>query len=335
MIIDKDYIKKMRAAAARDAREFNSNERNRVLLKQDGRGEEPPYQGTTFLFIRGFDGDTGARPIPAGQVFWVSPDVELFDSNGVRVPTSTIRAGEAYSIEVVVNNAGDRDCYSCAVEIFLTNPALGFQVSTAKVLGNQLISVPRMSTGTARFPFTATADMLGHRCLFARVASFITNDLPSDWSGLHANVDRHLGQQNLDIVQQGTTYSFDVHLATVVRGKNLALTMKPNLAMAPEIRLPAIGRYLVADRPIAANFDVVRRPRVVLGGAGGRPRRLTPLKREAPDHWTFKSDTEGETMQMAIPQLGLRPNEMVPMELRLTDPETGNVIGGITLLVVG
>lgn len=334
-MIDKAYIKKMRAAAKRDAREFNANERNRALLKKDGRGEEPPYQGTTFLFIRGFDGDTGERPIPAGQVFWISPDVELFDATGVRVPTSTIRAGEAYTIEVVVTNAGDRDCNSCAVELFLTNPALGFQVATATVLGNQLVSVARLATSTVRFPFTATADMVGHRCLFARVASFITNDLPSDWSGLNANLDRHLGQQNLDIVQQGTTYSFNVHLAAQLKGKNLALTMKPNVAMAPQIRLPAMGRYLLADRPIVGTFEV-KRPAVMLPDpVRGRPRRAAALTREAPDHWTFKSNVERETMEMAIPNLGLRPNEMVPMDLRLFDPATGAVIGGITLLVVG
>lgn len=334
-MIDKAYIKQMRAAAKRDATEFNSDERNLALLRKDDQGKEPPYQGTTFLFIRGFEGDTGDRPIPAGQVFWVSPDVELFDAGGVRVPTSTIRAGEAYTIEVVVTNSGDRDCHSCSVELFLTNPALGFQVATATVLGTQLAFVPRMSTAAVRFAFTATTEMVGHRCLFARVASFITNDLPSDWSGLNANLDRHLGQQNLDIVQQGTTYNFNVHLPVQLKGKNLALTMKPNPALAPQIRLPVIGRYLVAERPIAAAFEikrpVVRPPDPVRG----RPRRGTALTNEALDHWTLKSDADVEAMQMAIPNLGLQPNEMVPMELRLSDPASGNVIGGITLLVVG
>lgn len=355
-MIDLKWVKKMRAASRQAATRFNGDERNRAMLKSERKGDEPPYNGATFLFVRAFDGDAGARPFAPGTVCWLSPDIELFDPGGVRVATTEIKAGTTYTVEVVVSNGGDLDCNVCQVELYLDDPSIGFSVAASKLIGNKVTAVPRQSTATVSFPFAATAETAGHRCMFARVSSFMTNDLPVDWTAFNAWIDRHLGQQNLNIVQQGKVFEFNVHLVAAFRDKGLALTLEPNARPFKKARFAALGRYLLVNRAATpAAFAIARKefPHVAMPPPGrvGRPGRtapaggvpgvpaavaatLAPLAREEKNRWAFRSKLERETMRIDIPQLGLRPNEALPMELRLTDPATGQVIGGITLLVV-
>ncbi len=83
-MIDMNYVNKLRDDAKNAVRAFNSDEQNRVMLRNEEKKDQLGYSGSTFLYIRGYDGDTGNRPIPSGTVFWLSPDiVQVFQNRPV------------------------------------------------------------------------------------------------------------------------------------------------------------------------------------------------------------------------------------------------------------
>ncbi len=211
-MIDLNYVKRLRTESKRAIKRFTAGEEGCGCQRRDARRPQTRVQwGHVPSLVRAYDGDTGNRPIGAGTVFWLSPDIGLFDSAGVRVATTEIATGKPYTIEVTATNAGDIACHSCQVELFLDDSSIGFSVAASQLLGCQMVEVPREGTATARFPFTAKAEMAGHRCLFARICSILTND-PADWTYFDTNADHHIGQQNLDIVQQASALDFKVHL---------------------------------------------------------------------------------------------------------------------------
>jgi hypothetical protein len=190
------------------------------------------------------------------------------------------------------------------------------------------------------------------------VSSIVTNDFPADWLGFNACADRHLGQQNLNVVQQGTTFEFNIHLVRRFRDADLTLSLRHDVDPGRVLRPAPLGRYLVADRlatipglnvarferppAVGARLNPARvaadvrgeGPTAVTGRLAGRV-PLAPLAARELNRWSFRSTVEREALQVEIPQLGLRPNEALPLELTLTDRATGQVVGGITLLVVG
>jgi len=349
-MIDLEWVKEARAAAREAATRFNSDERTRQVGGAS-RDREPGYNGATFLFVRAYEGDQGIRPVPANTVFWLSPDVELYDAAGICIATSEIKDGASYTVQVVVTNGGDLDCNVCQVELYLDDPSIGFGPAASKLVGASTTAVGHGSSATVVFPFIAGPSAVGHRCLFARVSSFVTNDLPSDWAAFNACADRHLGQQNLNIVPQGQAFEFWIQLAENRRDKTLVLTLEPNHESFRTARFATLGRYLLAERAAApAAFEIAAQgfgavvpgnePAAREGPAtrpgGGRVAAATAsLLKERESRWLFSSANHREGMRVDVPHLGLRRNEALPMDLRLTDRSSGEVVGGITLLVAG
>jgi hypothetical protein len=192
------------------------------------RERKPPeeFHDSSFLYIRSYDADLGVRPF-GGIVFWHSPDLTVSPASSVGTYTTTLNAGEDYVIRCVLRNRGDLGVPSAKVELFLTDPTLGFDTrfATNLTLGRVPSAwVPAGGSAATDFLYTVPPTEAGHKCLFARAFSFSPLDLPIDDFNLDPLLDRHVAQQNLNIVGQAQAFAFNlVHFPNA----NVRIALKP------------------------------------------------------------------------------------------------------------
>ncbi|WP_289021567.1 hypothetical protein [Desulfobacter postgatei] len=346
-MIDKEYVINKKKKALQAVHDFNSDEQNRAFLKSEKKREEPGYNGSTFLYIRAFDGDRGARPISAGTVFWLSPDIELYQA-GVLVDTSKpLAANTTYSVRVTVTNDGDLDCNVCTVDLFLCKPSIGSSVNSALVVGVANTPVLEHSTATIEIPFTTTEDMEGHRCMFARAYSLVNHDYPADLINFVTSSDRQIGQQNLDIVSQGSTYLFNVNILHNKPIQDMEITLKKDASFLRKNRVLK-EKYSLSKKPFKAEYFKFEKLGIAKYNEGAvaiplkrfrkNPLIVTGFEKEVKHFkngiWHHQFQPGLNEMKLDIPVLGLTENEAVPMNISVRDPETGIIIGGITIFIV-
>lgn len=202
------------------------------FLRRDRRPPES-FEPSSFLYLRSFDGDTGARPF-SGHVFWRSPDIAITPLTGVGVATTQLDAGATYRVRCTLRNRGDLGVPSAKVELFLTDPTLGFDTRYATNL--TLGRVPSTwvgsgGTGSTEFAYTVPPNESGHKCLFARAFSFSPLELPVDDHQLDPRLDRRVAQLNLNIV--GASQPFPFHVVHPANAR-LRIELTP---MTPEVLL--------------------------------------------------------------------------------------------------
>lgn len=223
--INKEPIRFLRNRAQLNQRRFLKNFEPNHEQGQNGENAKE----TTFLFIGTFSGDDGIRPLPLNMVYWQSPDIEIYKDGRV-IASNNINQGETYQIVVTVTNNGDMNCPNFNLELFVTNPSLGFNLTNATLLGIKRGSVNRHSQTNISFDIVATGMFVGHRCLFARVISTSSNELPLTADGLDAINDRHVAQQNIHVVQQGSFYKLQVnHTNEIGKDAILAISNQKNV----------------------------------------------------------------------------------------------------------
>ncbi len=376
-MFDKEYIQKKRESAKESVRIFNSDEINRAMLREGRQGDGPGYEGGTFLYIRAYDGDKGIRPIPSGINFWLSPDIELYKEGVLVDTTNPLVSNTNYTVKVTITNDGDLDCYSCTVDLYLCDVSIGFSVNASQNLGVLNARVLAHSTTTVEFPFTTTSTMSGHKCMFARVYSLITNDYPADFVNFITNEDRHIGQQNLNIVKQGEPFYFHVDRQFRMEKQKFEVVLKPDPTLF-KTNVNIQMKYVEAVREFdTSKFNLIReireqiKPEIITKpginikpGINLKPGIIDKLNigktrlnqvskfenlkpRVEPTSklekisyldqgkWLHQFDSGINKIKVEVPMLDLKENEAVPMSLTVKDPETGEIIGGITVLVVG
>ncbi len=368
IVINKEYIQQQRKKAAEKVQRFNADKMNQAMGRTVEGLEQPGYNPSTFLYMKAYDADSGQRPVPSGIICYLSPAIELY-LNGAAVDTThALLPNTHYTVQVTVCNGGDMACSSCTVDAFLTPPSISMVVNDAMLLGAAVTSVPAHSSATVEFPFTTAADMVGHRCMFARAYSIVTNDRPSSFSHFDTRGDRHIAQQNLDILPQGSAAAFNVAIGGAHAGKELIVVLsradekdarltaamkayrRPRAAVDIDLfkirqvdvnvmraltKQVAPARQPLATRRIAAPLSPsVRKVAAVAARTVQRPdfAHLRPVKGGA---WAHRFQEGINNMTMDVPNLGLKPGEAVPMHLLVKDPETGHVIGGIVVLITG
>lgn len=170
-----------------------------------------PFHASSFLYLRSFEGDTGTRPL-GHPVFWLSPDLRLSPASSPASFTETLHVGETYTLHALLRNRGDLAVPSANVELWLTNPTLGFDTRFATHLTAGRVPtawVPSQATGEIRFEYTVPPGQEGHKCLFARAFSFSPLELPLHDFLLDPTVDRRVAQHNLHIVHQNQPFVFE------------------------------------------------------------------------------------------------------------------------------
>lgn len=345
-------------------------------FKRRDRKPPEPFHDSSFLYLRSYDADLGVRPF-SNIVHWHSPDVTLSPVTSVGAYTTTLVAGETYVVRCLLRNRGDLAVPSAKVELFLTDPSLGFDTrfATNLTLGRVPSAwVPSGASAAAEFLYTVPPTEAGHKCLFARAFSFSPLELPVDDFALDPRLDRHVAQQNLNIVGQAQAYSFQWIHAPNARFRIELQPLEPQALLA--LRHPVLGDVRPAtefprrgwgemaqigvkeasgDLRVELGLDGVR---VEAAGDGldlDAQRELGAAVREAlrsvhagrsrmSDHRdllakfrAMNAEARRSTFAMRIPDVGLREGEAVGVELRAIDDnaEPAEAAGGITLVVVG
>lgn len=337
------------------------------------RGKHPDeFKDTSFLYIRSYDGDMGARPF-SGITHWRSPDLNLIPVNGPQAYTTTIEAGQTYTIRTVVRNLGDIMVPFPKVEFFLTDPTIGFDTRFADLLGvtqyNGLLLAGQ--NGTVDFLHTVDPKQSGHKCLFARTWSFSPPDLPFDLNALDPRIDRHIAQQNLNIIGQSQALTFQlIHLPLTdeqialmpLTRDEVMMTRHPLLAdFKIRGQLPA-GAMRKIEMKVMDTKQEVQLERTRTGyafqsrgdGPGLREQAAIYHDLEASLAAVTKGRGNRQAMQAArkayremnrmmqrswftlrIPDLGLEKGEAAAFDIVGTRTVNGQVKGGITVVVTG
>jgi len=229
-----EYLKKVPAQLAK------------IYSGKDKRPKPDHFKESSFLYIRSYNGDTGIRPF-TGINFWNSPDITINPISNSGINTTELYAGNTYNIRCRLNNRGDLMIPYPKVEFFLTDPSLGFNTTVAKLLG--LTQLPGLllpaSNDEAIMRYTVPASESGHKCLFARTYSFSPLDKPFDLNALDPRLDRHIGQQNLNIVPQGSTYTFN-------------LVHQPNTLETVEFRPLSVRQVMVLQHPALRELKITQ-----------------------------------------------------------------------------
>ncbi|MFH0896004.1 MAG: hypothetical protein V2A54_16345 [Bacteroidota bacterium] len=324
----KAQIEKYRKDGARRSRE-NKNE---------GKPEEAINK--TFLFIKYTEPDNGNRPIPSGTVFWNSPDIELFDSGENVIANNQITAGQSYAVNVVVQNQGDMACNSCTVELYLCNPYIGFDMAHATLLGAKVTAVNAHASAMVRFDYNPTNAEAGHKCMFARAYSFASLDMPLNAAALDTVNDRHIGQQNLSIVEQLEEFSFFM-AANFTKITTVELAMKTVKLNPDQFRQTAIKKMIPAtvkmmNAPEIKRADITKLPVIK---PGLKPKfsigKFSVLNPAMKNKWEIKLQKDSQKFEFTVPNLGLKKKEAAVLQIEAIDVKTKKSLGGLTLIVKG
>lgn len=199
------------------------------LFREQEREVPAAVTPSSFLYMRTLPIDLGDRPLGPGR-HWHSPDLTLTPAGGGLPPTTDLVAGETYVISCTLRNRGDLRVPRAQVELFLTDPTLGFDTRRAISLTKAAplsASVPAFGGVTVQASYTVPRGESGHKCLFARTYSFLPHEIPVDLYRLDPRMDRRIAQQNLMIAAAGQAFSFQVvhplRAETAVRVRPLTL----------------------------------------------------------------------------------------------------------------
>jgi len=184
-----------------------------------GSGGSPPWtlpkqKVGTWLLIRYDSADQGARPIPAGDVFWESPDIWLTGGDGFDNPVG----GQPAQVFARVWNLGMLVAAPVRVDFFYIAPSLGIQPSAPAPIGTAWTIVPPLSAVVVACPkpwIPPVTEFNLHSCLLATCSAPLTGDVPT----VPANpvADRHTGQHNLTVIEAGGAdpIPFTIHLGNL------------------------------------------------------------------------------------------------------------------------
>jgi len=244
-----ELINKLKKDAVNNKMRFIKSPENKKLFRDIKKPGD--FKDKTFLYIRATDTDTGNRPLPAGTRYWDSPDIELYDSNNNLIPTNKLNKNESYTINVLVHNDGDMTCNTCTVDLFICDPTIGFNRVNATQIGIQSIIVLGHNTEVASFNFIPTVENLGHQCLFSRAYSYVNGDLPDSGDIFSTSTDRHIGQQNLNVINQGTKFEF--LLAPEFQKAKMRLKLTQNKKSTKELKIKTLKNLNISTKTIPVN----------------------------------------------------------------------------------
>lgn len=308
------------------------------------RERRPPkvFKDSSFLYMRSYAGDIGVRPF-SGITFWRSPDIQISPVTNIAAYTTELEAGETYIVRCALRNRGDVAVPSAKVELFLTDPSLGFDTRYAQNL--TLGKVPATwvapgATASTVFQWTVSPSESGHKCLFARAFSFSPVDLPASVYALDPRTDRHVAQKNLNIAKQAQNFSFQIIHPPVARMRiELRALQRDELLRLCE---PALAEVAPAAKWPERGWGSLAKIELEDRGEGKVSIELTPegalLIAEGERQGGEKEPLPHRTrLRMTVPDLGLKPGEAVGLDITAVDESNEELgpVGGITLVIVG
>ena len=368
------YIAELRSKASA-YREFSKEKIPALFGKDQKERRPPrEFVDSSFLYIRSYDGDIGIRPF-SGIVFWNSPDITVAPLNDLSAYTQLLDGGKTYQFNCNVRNRGDLVVPSAKVEFFLCNPTLGFDTRFATKLGVTSGWVNPYNTTKVGIQYSIPPDFSGHKCLFARTFSFAPVDLPIDDYQLSPTLDRHVAQLNLDFVAQASAYQFNlVHLPNAMdqihlvplKAADLIALRHPfqadfKMSRTGIARLLMNGKVTLLQGERNHTQARIKRSRNTIQFVSKNEKELSLEEQSAITknlHAVLRKKNEytgpqsefreafrayrkmnqpmqQSTLEMQIPHLGLAKGEATAFNIVCTNKVTGEIKGGITVIVTG
>ncbi|MFH0728477.1 MAG: hypothetical protein V2B19_19335 [Pseudomonadota bacterium] len=320
-----DLINKLKADNKSARRKFNSSPINKKLFPKE-TDKPPEFKDTTFLYIRAMEGDSGARPLAADIVFWNSPDIELYDANNTLITTNELKQGKKYTVSVVVHNDGDMTCNSCVIELFICDFSVGFDPAYGTKVGIQSMAISGHDKVTAKFSFVPGQTNMGHQCLFARAYSYVNGDLPLSSSQFSVSEDRHVGQQNIAVVTQSSSLTFNVFPGELTAEKTFKIMINRKKKELSKYKLPVLADFITTK-------NAIKNDKLILRKATETMVERTPMKALSKNLWKHALDQRLNRIVLDIPDLRLSGKEAVIYEVEVANDETGQRLGGLTIVV--
>jgi hypothetical protein len=369
-----EYIAELQAKTKAYKR-FNK-EKIQPYFRKNERDRKPPgeFVDSSFLYIRSYDGDTGVRPMSVTP-FWHSPDMNVAPVTDLSAYTQLLDGGKTYHFACTLRNRGDLIVPSANVEFFLCEPTLGFDTRFATKIGVTSGWVNPYTSTKVGVNYTVPSHFGGHKCLFARVFSFSPVDLPIDDFQLSPQLDRHVGQLNLNFVAQANAFMFNlvrlpnamdrIDLVPMTTNEMFALRhpfladFKPveveagrilkklqvNLRQTDDsktqVRLLKRGStvFLYSQNEKGISFEGQKRIWANLMRAlkmknspnvpSGKLKEIFKAYRE------MNRQSEQTGFELRLPKLGLSRGEATALKISAVSRVTGEMKGGITLIITG
>ena len=164
---------------------------------------------TPWLLVRSDAGDTGARPLPSGSVFWESPDIWTESALGINQPA----VGQPNQVFARVTNLGWQCAMGVTVKFWWADPSAAITETTAHLIGVGSADIPSGWSVVVECP-TPWVPILkngGHECLIAEAYIGETPNIPfSDplTAPMDPVSDRHVGQKNEQLITLSPGQSF-------------------------------------------------------------------------------------------------------------------------------
>jgi hypothetical protein len=172
----------------------------------------PPQNVGTWVLIRFDAADLGARPIPAGDTWWESPDIWLTGGDALGNPIG----GQPTQVYTRIWNLGTLPAVPVYVNFYFIAPSLGILPSAPQQIGSvsAVVFIPPLSCVTVPCPtlwIPPVTEFNLHACLLVTCTAPLTGDAIT--VPFNAVADRHNGQHNLTITEAGgTELPFTLHL---------------------------------------------------------------------------------------------------------------------------
>ncbi len=227
----------------------------------DGGTNGPPWTAQpegSWLLIRYDTADTGVRPIPSGDTWWLSPDVWVTGGDGSGNPIG----GQPCVVNARIWNLGTTNALPTSVQFTYIEPFLAIPITIPQPINPVPVYtlVPGGGHVDVSVPWTppaASGDV--HACLIVTCSCAMTGDVPTTPG--NAVADRHTAQRNVTLLgpSTGKTIRFNLALAnlrpaaaTVVLGAR-ALWITPPKGSQTRFRpfdpLAVSGSIRMLDRP--------------------------------------------------------------------------------------
>ncbi len=162
---------------------------------QDGHDDPDVPPVSPFLLIRHALTDIGARPIPSGTNFWMSPDIWVQSSD----PSGNPVAGEENTIVARVFNLGAFQAQPVQVDFYWGDPSVGLSPGMMNHIGTAWVDVPSLTSVDVPCPTPWVPVMVnnGHECAMVNCSNWLLDPIIAPFNPV---ADRHVGQRNLHVV---------------------------------------------------------------------------------------------------------------------------------------
>jgi hypothetical protein len=313
-------------------------------------GDDNNFSGRTYLVIRYGAGDTGARPLPSGEVPWASPDITIVKPDGTQGAEAV--AGQLNTVAVTVQNRGGVDAIGVYVDAFICSPTTGFTPATAFFVGGNFLDVPGYSNATIPLPWIPDPTFLGHCCVLARANLTIPTDTYLNGTFFDVWGDRHVAQHNIFVIdlagRSNATFPFVIPNITLKQGEFVIAARE----LREKDEIAAVARAL-GTRFLQVGETAL--PTVQLAP-------IQPLDREKPEDevamasgamdriWFDPKKLEPTAKPAPSLKLAMKPNDVVPaVAIIERNPKTragdvhavaiqhfdakNQLIGGLTIVV--